>query len=57
MNDIVGYSVSGAYQLLAQFVPHVHTPVSDLLWHKDIPLKVFVFAWRLLINQLPTKDN
>jgi len=26
-------------------------------WHKDIPLKVVVFAWLLFQNRLPTKDN
>jgi len=27
------------------------------VWHKDIPEKLSVFAWRLLRNRLPTKDN
>jgi len=27
------------------------------LWHKDIPLKVVLFAWRLIRGRLPTKDN
>ena len=27
------------------------------LWHKNIPLKVVVFAWRLFWNRLPTKEN
>jgi len=27
------------------------------LWHKDVPLKVTLFAWRLFRNRLPTKDN
>jgi hypothetical protein len=26
-------------------------------WHKQVPLKVFVFAWRLLRDRLPTKTN
>jgi len=29
----------------------------DDLWHKQVPLKVSVFVWRLLRNRLPTKDN
>jgi hypothetical protein len=30
---------------------------ADLLWRKDIPLKVSIFAWRLFRNRLPTKVN
>jgi hypothetical protein len=30
---------------------------SNLIWHKHVPLKVSVLAWRLLRNKLPTKDN
>jgi len=53
----VGYSVSGTYRLLAWSIPHVHTPISDLIWHKDIHLKLSVFVWRLFKNMFPTKDN
>jgi hypothetical protein len=28
-----------------------------LVWHKQVPLKVSIFAWRLLRDQLPTKTN
>jgi len=31
-------------------------PASSL-WHKDVPLKVVLFAWRLFRDRLPTKDN
>jgi hypothetical protein len=44
-------------QLLVNFVPQVHTPVSYLLCHKDIPLKVYVFAWCLFVDRLLTNDN
>jgi len=27
------------------------------VWQKQVPLKVSVFVWRFLRNQLPTKDN
>jgi len=27
------------------------------IWHKDVPLKVVLFAWRLFRDRLPTKDN
>jgi len=29
----------------------------DDVWHKQVPLKVSLFAWRLFQNRLPTKDN
>ncbi|GAU18664.1 hypothetical protein TSUD_124970 [Trifolium subterraneum] len=31
--------------------------VADLIWHKHVPLKVSIVAWRLLRDRLPTKDN
>jgi len=31
--------------------------VSDFIWHKDAPLKVSLFAWRLIRNRFSTKDN
>jgi hypothetical protein len=31
--------------------------MTDLIWHKQVPLKVSVLAWRLLYNRLPTRDN
>jgi hypothetical protein len=30
---------------------------ASFLWHKDVPLKVVLFAWRLFRDRLPTKDN
>jgi len=52
--DLAGcYSISGTYQLLVQVLSHVHTFVTDLILHKDIPLNVYVFYTCLLINRLP----
>ncbi|MCI44378.1 70 kDa peptidyl-prolyl isomerase, partial [Trifolium medium] len=31
--------------------------VEDLIWHKQVPLKVSILAWRLLRDRLPTKVN
>jgi len=53
----VGYTVNGAYQ---SFAERASTPTSipvTLLWRKDIPLKVSVFAWRLFRNRLSSKVN
>jgi hypothetical protein len=30
---------------------------ANLIWHSQVPLKVSVFAWRLLRDKLPTKTN
>ncbi|GAU10332.1 hypothetical protein TSUD_422680, partial [Trifolium subterraneum] len=56
-DPIQGYSVRGAYQLLTSHQPIPLTDTEDLIWHKQVPLKVSIFAWRLLRNRLPTKDN
>ncbi|GAU31563.1 hypothetical protein TSUD_333390 [Trifolium subterraneum] len=40
-DPVTGYSVRGAYQLLTS----------------QVPLKVSIFAWRLLRDRLPTKAN
>ena len=31
--------------------------VAALVWHNNVPLKVSIFAWRLLRNRLPTRQN
>jgi hypothetical protein len=36
---------------------HVHDDFSDAVWHKSVPLKVSICAWRLLRNRWPAKDN
>jgi len=51
------YTVSGVYNFLTIQDPQHFTQVSDFIWHKDVPLKVSLFAWRLFRNRLPTKDN
>jgi len=30
---------------------------ADLVWYKQVPLKVSVFAWRLLRDRLATRSN
>jgi len=37
----------------------VQTPdlLFDLIWRKQVPLKVSILVWWLLRNRLPTKDN
>jgi hypothetical protein len=52
-----GYSVRGAYQMLTSQDSFTLGEAEDLVWHKQVPLKVYIFAWRLLHNRLPTKSN
>ena len=51
------YTVRSAYNFLSAttHVDHV-VPVSSL-WHKNVPLKVVIFAWRLFRDRLYTKHN
>jgi len=51
------FSVRSAYNYTTAQLPIVTlVPVSSL-WHKDVPLKVVLFAWRLFRDRLSTKDN
>ncbi|GAU50875.1 hypothetical protein TSUD_88620 [Trifolium subterraneum] len=52
-----GYSVRDAYTFLTHAASHGADATPDLIWHKQVPMKVSLLAWRLLRNRLPTKDN
>ncbi|KAK2360207.1 hypothetical protein QL285_085498 [Trifolium repens] len=56
-DPVSGYSVRDAYQLLTSQEAVILGVADDLLWHKQVPLKVSIFAWRLLRDRLPTKTN
>jgi hypothetical protein len=36
---------------------YVVDAVAASIWHKDIPLKVVLFVWRLFRDRLPTRSN
>ncbi|GAU29681.1 hypothetical protein TSUD_53330 [Trifolium subterraneum] len=57
LDPVSGYSVRGVYQLLTSHPSDPLDDVLDLIWHKQVPLKVSIFAWRLLRDRLPTKTN
>ena len=57
LDPLNGYSVRGTYQYLMTSVDHADRVVVDMVWLKQVPLKVSVSVWRLLRNRLPTKDN
>jgi len=36
---------------------HSHDELLDVVWHKNVPLKVSICVWHLLRNRWPTKEN
>ena len=52
-----GYTVRGAYQILTESVSATVDATRDLVWHKQVPLKVSIVAWRLLKDRLSTRSN
>ncbi|KAK2370537.1 hypothetical protein QL285_083581 [Trifolium repens] len=56
-DPLTGYSVRDAYQMLTSQDTVTIGAAEDLLWHKQVPLKVSIFAWRLLRDRLPTRSN
>lgn len=32
-------------------------PLTDSVWHNQVPSKVSIFVWRLICDSLPTKSN
>ncbi|XP_045810338.1 uncharacterized protein LOC123904757 [Trifolium pratense] len=52
-----GYTVGGAYQLLTSQDSVTLDDAENLIWHSQVPLKVSIFAWRLLRDRLPTRLN
>ena len=51
------YLVCDVYDMLtSQEHPQLH-PTMELIWHKQVSLKVSILAWRLLRDLLPTKAN
>lgn len=56
--DNIGcYSVRTGYDLLTADDNNTDVAVSELIWHRHVPLKVSILAWCLLRNRLPTKAN
>ncbi|CAJ2672661.1 unnamed protein product [Trifolium pratense] len=52
-----GYTVRGAYQILTSQDSVTLHDAENLIWHPQVPLKVSIFAWRLLRDRLPTRAN
>ena len=56
-NIHVGYTLRGAYHALTSTDTHIPDATKNIVWHKQVPLKVSIVAWRLLKDRLPTKLN
>ncbi|CAJ2641323.1 unnamed protein product [Trifolium pratense] len=52
-----GYTVAGGYQILTHQASVALHDAENLIWHPQVPLKVSIFAWRLLRDRLPTRAN
>ncbi|XP_024631708.1 uncharacterized protein [Medicago truncatula] len=52
-----GYSVRRAYYVLTSTDLSLVDLAAEMIWHRQVPLKVSVLAWRLLRDRLPTKSN
>ena len=49
------FSVSNARQLIDDV--NLSSGIHPTKWSKFVPIKINIFAWRLLLNRLPTKTN
>jgi len=53
-----GYKVTNAYNhLLTSTSNNLAITHMTEIWNKEVPLKISLFAWRLLRDRLPTTDN
>jgi len=57
LEDSKAFSVRSLYNFLTLQPPAELPDDASSIWHKDVPLKVVLFAWRLFRDRLPTKDN
>jgi hypothetical protein len=56
-DPVVGYTVHDAYQILTSQDSVILGEAEDLLWHRQVLLKMSIFVWCLLCDRLPTKTN
>ncbi|GKV26314.1 hypothetical protein SLEP1_g35645 [Rubroshorea leprosula] len=56
-HNLVGYSTKHAYRFLEISSSCLDKSYCKIIWSPFTPSKVSIFAWRLFLNRLPTKDN
>ena len=49
--------VSSAYKYLSEVDVINNQANSKFLCLKTVPLKIFIFVWRLILNRISAKDN
>ncbi|GAU24552.1 hypothetical protein TSUD_148930 [Trifolium subterraneum] len=52
-----GYSIRSAYQILTSQEIEPLSAAVDVIWHKQVALKVSILVWRIMRDRLPTKEN
>jgi hypothetical protein len=57
LDPIKGFSVSDVYHMFTTSDHNTEQVNTINVWLKHVPLKVYLFVWRLFRNHLPTKDN
>jgi len=57
LDPIHCYSVHGTYRFLTSYEEPVVDGFYNNVWHKLVPSKVSLFAWRLLQDRVPTRVN
>lgn len=55
--DPIGYTVKGTYCFLTNMEGQVTSGVGFDVWHRRVPSKVSLFAWRLLQDRVATRTN
>ncbi|GKV19580.1 hypothetical protein SLEP1_g29819 [Rubroshorea leprosula] len=56
-HNLARYSTKHAYMFLKLSPTCLDKSCCKIIWSPLMPSKVSIFAWRLFLNQLPTKDN
>nr|KYP42867.1 hypothetical protein KK1_035714 [Cajanus cajan] len=51
------YTVSSAYKILRNDIIFASNVIFQWIWTSIAPTKVSSFAWRVILNRIPTKDN
>lgn len=51
------YTVGFAYSYLTDADNNNQQHNNQFLWLQEVPLKVSIFAWRLFLNRVPTRDK
>ena len=57
LDPVASFSVKGTYQYITTSVDPLDRGMYDDVSQRQVPLKVFVFSWRLLRDRLPIRDN